>query len=147
MSDITPPSIVRFQCVNDGKKLRVRIITPGYNNEANCQFPRAIRGDGKIYECPASGVKLAQLKSKFFYRVTAKLVTEVVGSIPITVSAIYESTDCVICLDCPPSIVFAPCGHNACCSECSDQLKATTKKCPMCRSNIEHFVTRDQLQM
>jgi Ca-activated chloride channel family protein len=40
---------VNLQCVKDGGKLRVKIITSGYNNNANCQFPRAIRADGKMF--------------------------------------------------------------------------------------------------
>jgi len=39
--------IVYLQCVKVKNKLRVRITTPGYKNDANCQFPRAIRVEGR----------------------------------------------------------------------------------------------------
>ena len=32
---------VYLKCVKEGKKLRIRITSPGYNNDANCQFPKA----------------------------------------------------------------------------------------------------------
>ena len=38
-----------FKMFKNFRKLRVRIVTPGYKNEANCQFPRAIRAEGLKY--------------------------------------------------------------------------------------------------
>lgn len=136
---------VRFRCVKEGSNIRVRVITPGYNSNANCQFPRAIRVDGKEFEAPVSALSFSDARGKFFYRVKPKLITEVAGE-KMTVDKVYESVECVVCLECSPTIIFAPCGHFCACDECARSLFNTTKKCPMCRSIISQLVTKDQLQ-
>jgi len=35
--------VVRLQCVKVNGKLRIRVVSPGFNLDANCQFPRNIR--------------------------------------------------------------------------------------------------------
>ena len=45
---------VYLECVREKSKLRVRIISPGYYSDANCQFPRAIRVEGRKYSVPPS---------------------------------------------------------------------------------------------
>ncbi|KAJ8309976.1 hypothetical protein KUTeg_011841 [Tegillarca granosa] len=40
-----------------------------------------------------------------------------------------EQTLCKICLDESVSMVFLPCGHLCCCSQCAPALR----KCPICR--------------
>lgn len=70
-----PQALVYFVCVKDHSRLRVRITSPGYNQEANCQFPRAIRAEGKTYTAPVSAIKFARSpQGTFFYRVAAKAV-------------------------------------------------------------------------
>ncbi|TMW68290.1 hypothetical protein Poli38472_005758 [Pythium oligandrum] len=62
---------VYLRCSRQGSKLRVQIISNGYFREANCQFPRAIRADGRTYSVPPSSIRLAQsAKGTYFYRVT-----------------------------------------------------------------------------
>ena len=63
--------IVRLQCFKDGKKLRVRIITPGYNSSANCLFPKAIRQEGKIYEVPSSAINFNRNLTNASYQQTS----------------------------------------------------------------------------
>lgn len=43
--------------------------------------------------------------------------------------------ECVVCLDAPPSCVFDPCGHLACCCGCAASLtsRAGGGVCPICR--------------
>lgn len=55
-----PWSSVTLKCLKEKNKLRVRIISPGYYNNANCQFPRNIRLEGRIYQSRVSGIKLAK---------------------------------------------------------------------------------------
>ncbi len=146
----TPPSEVRFRCVQEGRKLRVRIVTPGYNLEANCQFPRDIRAPGKEFVAPASAVKFPERRGKFFYSVDKKQIKE--AQVATTLTAIYESCDCVICYSEAPTIVLAPCGHFCLCDDCSVQLMVQkpgmpAPKCPMCRAAITQRVTRDQIQL
>jgi hypothetical protein len=38
-----------LQCISVGNRLRVRIISPGYQNNLNCSFPKNIRVDGQLY--------------------------------------------------------------------------------------------------
>jgi hypothetical protein len=61
---------VFLQCVAEGSRLRVRIISPGYFNDANCQFPRSIREEGRYFSVPASSVRLAYSRNSYFYRVS-----------------------------------------------------------------------------
>ncbi|KAJ8321193.1 hypothetical protein KUTeg_001257 [Tegillarca granosa] len=47
-----------------------------------------------------------------------------------------EQTLCKICLDESVSMVFLPCGHLCCCSQCAPALR----KCPICRVFIRGTV-------
>jgi hypothetical protein len=40
---------VLVQCVKIGGKLRVRVVSDGYDKEKNCQFPKNRRVDGKCF--------------------------------------------------------------------------------------------------
>jgi len=40
---------VILQCIRDGGKLRVRVVSPGYHTDWNVQFPRNIREEGARY--------------------------------------------------------------------------------------------------
>lgn len=62
---------VLLQCTRAGGKLRVRILSPGYFRDANCQFPRSIRSDGQLYSVAPRSVRLVQSASgRNFYRVS-----------------------------------------------------------------------------
>lgn len=135
--------LVTFQCVKVGSKLRIRIISPGYNKEANCQFPRNIRVENATYTAPLTDISFSEnAQRKFFYRVNKSNIKQ--NNIQIQV--IYEEDDvtCVICFENEKSVVFATCGHYCCCEICSLQLK---NKCPICRANIVQIVKRDQLAL
>lgn len=47
------------------------------------------------------------------------------------------STECVICMETECHIIFVPCGHLCCCSNCS--LKVD--ECPLCRTVIERKIS------
>jgi hypothetical protein len=142
--------IVEFKCIKEGSKLRIRIVTPGYNSGANTQFPRNIRSEGAIYTAPSSAVRFGcGPNGKFFYRVSAKFVTKLEDEkAKISISKIYEEEDkdCIVCCDKPHDVVIAPCGNFALCSDCANTIKNNRGNCPMCRGNIEHIVTLDQIQ-
>src|SRR3990167_9244845 len=62
-----------LKCFSIAGKLRVRIITAGYNNNANCQFPRSIRQLDRVYTIPMRNISIAQSnKGTYFYRVKNK---------------------------------------------------------------------------
>ncbi len=145
---------VRFRCVKEGKRLRVRIISPKYNHVANCQFPRNIRKEGAEYLAPRSAVSFARgPRGKFFYRVKRSQVRVVQPHIDgesdksfTSVKKIFEDEDdtCVICMEAEKEIVYVPCGHYYVCSPCDKIMKK--RVCPICRSVIEQAVGRDKIQ-
>ncbi|QLE57863.1 VWA domain-containing protein [Nostoc sp. TCL26-01] len=56
---------VELSCVREGGKLRVKVVSDGYDASKNVQFPRAMRAEGARYV--VEGVELSQDGS--FYRV------------------------------------------------------------------------------
>ena len=144
---------VYLQCVQDGRRLRVRITSPGYDTEANCQFPRAIREAGKRYSVPPSAISFARGPAgKFFYRVKKNDITIVEAqSEPqqVTVDRVYgdEETECLVCMAADREVVIVPCGHYCMCATCAGIIHAQTGKWPICRGNVNLIVTRDQIQV
>jgi hypothetical protein len=63
-----PKGKVLIECVSDGKKVRARVASDGYDGSKNCQFPRDIRTEGRRFW--ADGV----VDAGSFYRVTGKIV-------------------------------------------------------------------------
>jgi Ca-activated chloride channel homolog len=55
---------VELQCVREGGKLRVKVLSDGYDNSKNVQFPRSIRAEGARYI-----VEKLELTAGGFYRV------------------------------------------------------------------------------
>ena len=66
---------VRLKCVKIGSKLRVRILTPGYFTNANCQFPRDLREEGRLYDVTPDAINLIT-SSTNYYKIKKK-TTEV----------------------------------------------------------------------
>jgi hypothetical protein len=167
---------VYLQCVQEGAKLRVRIISHGYFQNANCQFPRALREANRYFSVPASSVRLAQTnRGTYFYRVKQPITvlrdeptiqspqTSRRISTDVTVpkkrkapepsrlpEKVYENEDpdCVICLDMPKEIILSPCGHFCLCKTCSSKLSDVShqRKCPMCRQVVVSLVTPEMMQ-
>jgi len=142
---------IQLQCIAEGSKLRVRILTEGYLRNANCQFPKAIRVAGRTYTVPTSAVKLvAGPRGKYFYRINKGSITindSVSTPNPaINVNRIYEDPEeplCCICMTEPKSLVFAPCGHYCACAICTAGLR---RICPMCRETIIATVERQMVE-
>jgi Zinc finger, C3HC4 type (RING finger) len=58
-----------------------------------------------------------------------------------------EGSECGVCFDAQISTTFWPCKHRLCCSACSRMLNnGGTVLCPLCRSEIELFLTATPLQ-
>eukprot|EP00158_Paraphelidium_tribonemae_P000907 Partr_v1_DN23651_c0_g1_i1_m19088 len=65
-----------LRCVEEGSRLRVRIITPGYLSDANCQFPRALRRPLRYFSVPGDAITLVQGSGgSFYYRVAKSSIT------------------------------------------------------------------------
>jgi hypothetical protein len=155
-------SLVYFKCVKTEGRLRVRVISPGYANDANCQFPSAIRIENHIYAAPVSALSFARGPAgKFFYRVKSKEVRAVDGMPDqlrpqihheaVHVDRVYRATeegdnDCLICCSADQDVVFVPCGHLCACSDCANRIFIRDKRCPICRTNVVHVCPMDMIQ-
>ena len=138
---------VYLRCFADGKKLRVRIVSEGFNSDANCQFPRDIRADGRIYSVHPSQISIAARGSqKWFYRVSKPIAIEVTApqqpvQKPVKVFEDADVDECIVCLVCPKEYILVPCGHYSLCGGCVSLLQ----KCPLCRSKISNKITKNQM--
>lgn len=146
---------VRLKCVEERGKLRVKILSKGFAHDANCQFPRAIREEGREFLVPRGDISMVETKGKFFYRVKKNNI-EIVPTKPsqqpqsnLKDLKVYEDPElqeCVICMDEKDPVagfmIFVSCGHCCTCKKCSEKLK----QCPMCRAPISQKITKEQLQ-
>lgn len=154
-------SHVLFRCVRERSKLRVKILTAGYMNEANCQFPRDIRKEGCYFKVKALNIRLISTRGKYYYSVSRGAV-EVLGDSPdshefqgvktvdgspataaslaanITVFEDDRTDDCCICMCESKSIVFN-CGHLYTCKACS----LLVHSCPICRQRITQRIGKE----
>lgn len=141
---------VLLKCVKEGSKLRVKIISDGYFNDANCQFPKDVRKEGRIFKVKAKDVQLAEGKAgKYFYRVKSgiEIYNEGNNLLPsdVTKVKIYEDkkdSDCAVCLTVPKTTVIVPCGHFYTCNSCARQLD----KCPICRGGITKLIDKTKME-
>lgn len=137
-----------LQCVKEKNKLRVKIISPGYLNTSNCQFPRDLRVEGRMYECPENCISLAKIGSKFFYKISKSGITisnetDIQQKMPDKIFT-DDNPDCAICFSEPKELIFIPCGHFSICGCCDKQL--TKRVCPICRSTIISTIKPEQMQ-
>ena len=145
---------VFLKCYKEGGKLRVKIESNGFNQSANCQFPKDIRAEGHPYGIVhPSQISIAVRGSqRFFYRVTKPIRIETDTAVPDIgrvfngekPNKVYEDVDdddCVVCLTNPKKYILVPCGHYQYCEDCV----ALLQKCPLCRSHITNKITKAQM--
>jgi len=139
---------VILECVEEGSKLRVKMKSPGYLINSNCQFPRDLRIAGRKFKVPVADVKLMSQRGKYFYSIKKKTNIEIISDITeilrdnLKNMKIYEdveTSDCAVCLYETKNIVFIPCGHFYTCKSCSGRLKT----CPICRVNISECIDKN----
>lgn len=142
-------SLVTLKCVKEGNKLRIKIITPGYIQSANCMFPKNIRVADREYTVPISDVAMSDTRGKFFYRIKRNNIKIIDKKEDFSNLVVYgddnNGIECAICMDNDDKleyVIFVPCGHYCCCSECAKQIK----NCCICRAPITQTITKDQLQ-
>lgn len=146
--------LIRLKCIAEGSRLRMRIMSPGYNGMANCQCPRNIRVKNREYVVPQSAITLQRVRGSFFYRIKGDEIMVNDGLVDFSESKeihikIYDtgSDDCSICMDAEKTIVFAPCGHFCSCRDCATHIFHSQKpKCPMCRTNICELVNKEDVK-
>ncbi len=143
--------LVQLICVRERGKLRVRIVTAGYNHQINCRFPRNVRSEGRLYTAPSNAVQLKRgTAGTFFYTVSARDVS-IVENAPeeaAKLEKLYYSEDdpeeCVVCYTREKDVAFVPCGHFCCCAVCYVSLGS---KCPLCRARIVDVVSKHDLDL
>jgi hypothetical protein len=125
---------IRLRCIKVGGKLRVRILTPGYYNSANCQFPRDLRIEGTSYDVDANAICLIT-RAKNYYSITHRPSITV---LPYTVFEDQSSDDCAICMSNEKCMVIVPCGHYYTCAECTEKITM----CPICRNPFKSTINK-----
>jgi hypothetical protein len=145
--------LIRLKCVENRGKLRIRVITPGYNQHANCQFPRNLRALDREYTIPITDLTFAEgPRGKFFYRVSKRNITIVdpAADVNFGIMRVFGDDDpepeCSVCLVDPRDVVFAPCGHFCCCNICAQETFRKNKKCPLCMQDVTVIVARDMIE-
>lgn len=140
---------VILHCVKEKSKLRVKILSPGYYQDANCMFPRDLRIEGRKFKVPVYAVQLITTRGKYYYSVKDKFGIDILdeGYVipPPADMKIFEDIDnpeCCICLSEPKSVVINPCGHYYMCKGCS----ASVTKCPICRVQIKGCIEKSQFE-
>jgi len=137
-------STVSLICVKEGNRLRIKITSDGYYNDANCMFPKNLRVEGARYLVPVQDVSLITRTNKYYYSVKKNNIKVLSDAEIIKSMKVFEDADvqdCAICLENPKNIIIRPCGHFYLCSTCS---KAVTN-CPICRSKIIGVITKDMM--
>ena len=138
---------LKLKCIKVGGKLRIRIISPGYFNEANCQFPKDLRVENRLYEVNTEDVVLVS-RSKNFYKISKKsikiineidILTETLNSIKVFEDV--DASDCAICMVNEKCMIIVPCGHYYTCESFTYKLKT----CPICRINFTKTINKTQM--
>ena len=135
---------IELKCVKDGSKLRVKIISTGYINYANCQFPRDLRIEGRRFKVNTENVKLITQRGRWFYSIKKRDSIEIIDenlNLDMANLQIYEDeneNECSICMSEVKNDVFYPCGHFYTCKKCSIKLS----NCPSCNKIIEKRIDK-----
>ena len=137
---------VYFTCVRERGKLRIKVINnPYYNSNANCQFPRDIRAEGRVYSAPARAVSFAQSSAgTVFYRVArAAIRIEAAAAVVPAAVRVFDVGDetCCVCMESAKDVVYIPCGHFCCCAACAGRTRA----CPYCRAGVAGVVNAAEI--
>ena len=147
---------IYLTCIKEKSKLRVRILTSGYFDKANCQFPRDLRIEGRYFKVHKRNVKLITTRGKYYYCVKSKHDIEIIDEIVMLERELSESCsvsglkiyedqtqeECLICCDAKKDIIFYPCGHFYTCKTCSPNCS----KCPICRVKVEAYINKEDME-
>jgi len=144
--------MIRLKCIKVGNKLRIRIISPGYFNEANCQFPRDLRVENRIYEVPTDSISLIS-RSKNYYNIkknSIKIIDEIDNLTTVLIKIkVFEDTssdDCAICMTNEKCMIIVPCGHYYTCEDCISKIKKSSGCCPICRIKFTKVINKSQIE-
>lgn len=125
----------------------MRVLTAGYDANANCQFPNELKREGAVYVIRSDALRrCGQVGRKAYYRVVTRDIQVKTDDAVTTERAksinrldVFRELECVVCMDQESQVIFRPCGHFVCCGDCAIQLL----KCPMCSLLITDWATAD----
>uniref|UniRef100_A0A8C6NJU4 Leucine rich repeat and sterile alpha motif containing 1 n=1 Tax=Nothobranchius furzeri TaxID=105023 RepID=A0A8C6NJU4_NOTFU len=105
--------------------------------EALCHMTSSDLKQVDLILCPESAQHLGPRSSNVRRKISKFLPMNGTPGTPVTPSAPVPlegpgSSECVVCMETGPQVIFLPCGHVCCCQVCSDALQG----CPLCRSSI-----------
>uniref|UniRef100_A0A6C0AE49 RING-type domain-containing protein n=1 Tax=viral metagenome TaxID=1070528 RepID=A0A6C0AE49_9ZZZZ len=134
---------VNLICIKEKGKLRIRITSTSYFSDANVQFPRSIRFEGRKYRVKKEHINFIQTRGKYFYSVKKESNIEILNDDFSEINVFEDTEDnlCIVCMDNEKSIVFNPCFHYYCCLVCSEKLH----NCPICRFRIMSKIKKDMI--
>jgi hypothetical protein len=134
---------VYLECVKVRSKLRVRIVSAGYYNDANCMFPRDIRAAGRKYRVHRWNVSLITTRGKYYYSVKTgiEVLPDILDASQIKVFEDASTDECAICMTENKSVIVNPCGHYYMCNTCCHSVD----KCPICRGPISGFLKKEDM--
>jgi hypothetical protein len=121
----------------------VRVLSAGYDSQANCHFPMALKREGAVYMIPRQHLSTCDSNDhKLYYRVLAQYITEedteqIERANNLSMLEVFHEPECVVCMDQESQVIFMPCGHFVCCGDCAIQMP----KCPMCSGLIRDWAT------
>ena len=140
-----PSDYVYLECVRVRSKLRVRIVSPGYYNDANCMFPRDIRIAGRKYRVPSFNVSLITTRGQYYYSVKSgiEVLDNPMAMRPEEIKIFEDTTtdECAICMVEKKSVIVNPCGHYYMCTACCQSVR----NCPICRGPIQGFLRKEDM--
>jgi len=89
-----------------------------------------------LYQLIEDSYKFLQISESSHNVTIIKLKKEILNKSDQIHSLLAKST-CTICYQNKINILFYPCGHQCCCSVCSDHVNL---KCPICREYIDEKI-------
>jgi len=59
---------------------------------------------------------------------------------PSQIGGLVDEELCAVCLACPRTHAFVPCGHRCVCAQCGDAVTRDSALCPICRGPARHVL-------
>ncbi|CEG41356.1 hypothetical protein PPTG_02341 [Plasmopara halstedii] len=86
------------------------------------------------------GVEIVQLLRDDDVTISPALHSRSLQKNMTQITGIQRTDECVICFDGLQEAVCVPCGHNAVCMDCAQELIDTTRLCPVCRQQVREVI-------
>lgn len=127
---------ITSKIITSSKKTYVDLRLKEYQEIIDIITNNNLSNEDKIYMvcCSISQMKIVNaFKNDSFFIASLKNLKEKMAICSNLALSYEDSPECIICFDNFSSILFSPCGHYSCCTECSTNLE----KCHICRKKIK----------